>query len=504
MTQAPEPSTNPVAETPAAPQTPAAAPPEAPVAPEAPAPAPVAPEAPAPAISEASAAPLAPAAAPLETPVASEAPAPAISEAPAAPLAPAAAPPEPQPQLPETPAERPPLNLRTLFESGVHFGHPTKRWNPKMRRYIHSKRAGSHIIDLTKTLPALDQAFKFTRDTVANGGVCLLVGTKKQAQGPIETEAARCGAMFINQRWLGGMLTNFQTIQQRIDHLVHLEEAIAKDEIQATTKREAQRISHEVERLNKYLGGIKEMTKLPEALFIVDIQKEKIAVAEANRLGIPVVAIVDTDSDPTTVQYPIPGNDDGVRSIHLIAAHIADAVIEGRELGRKLEEERLASETELEAQEATARAREQSEAAARLARAEAVKPETPVVAVEAPEPETPVVAVEPETPAEAPTPETPVVVPEAAEPETPVVAPEAAKPETPVVAPEAARPETPVVAPEAVKPETPVAAVEPETPVEAAKPETPVAAPEAVEPETPVAAVGPETPKDTADGKTAD
>ena len=413
MTQAPDPSTEPVAETPAAPEIPAATLPEPQAVPEAPAPAisepPVAAEVPAAAAPEPAAVPEAPAAAPPEPAVVSEAPAATELEA--------------QPQSPETPAERPPLNLRTLFESGVHFGHPTRRWNPKMGRYIHSKRAGSHIIDLTKTLPALDQAFKFTRDTVANGGVCLLVGTKKQAQGPIETEAARCGAMFINQRWLGGMLTNFQTIQQRIDHLVHLEEAIAKDEVQATTKRETQRISYEVGRLNKYFGGIKEMTRLPEALFIVDIQKEKIAVAEANRLGIPVVAIVDTDSDPTTVRYPIPGNDDGVRSIQLIAAHIADAVIEGRELGRKLEEERLASEAELEAQEAAARAHEQSEAAARLARAEAVsaaaaqlaavEPETPA---ETPEPETPVAAVEPETPAEAPEPETPVAV---VEPEAP-------------------------------------------------------------------------------------
>ncbi|NQU96170.1 MAG: 30S ribosomal protein S2, partial [Chloroflexi bacterium] len=255
---------------------------------------------------------------------------------------------------------------------------------------------------------------------------------------------------------------------------VHLEEAIAKDEVQATTKREAQRISYQVGRLNKYFGGIKEMARLPEALFIVDIQKEKIAVAEAKRLGIPVVAIVDTDSDPTIVQYPIPGNDDGVRSIRLIAAHIADAVIEGRELGKRLQDERLASEAELEAQEAAARAHQQSEAAARLARAEAA------LASSGPPP---------------------------AEPETPVAAPEAAEPETPaeVPEPEAVKLETPAAAPEAAEPETPAGVSEPD----AAKLETLVVAPEAAEPETPAEvpeaeAAKPEAPKDTAGDKTAD
>lgn len=269
-----------------------------------------------------------------------------------------------------------PLTLRALFEAGVHFGHPTRRWNPKMRNFIYTDRAGSHIIDLTKTLASIERACAFVRDVVSKGGNCVFVGTKKQAQEPIEHEARRCGAMFINQRWLGGMMTNFQTIQQRIDHLVRLEEAFAKGEVQATTKREAQRISHEVERLNKYLGGIKEMTRLPDVLFVVDIVEEKIAIAEARKLGIPVVAMVDTDSDPTQVQHPIPGNDDGVRSIHLIASRIANAIIDGRDLGRRLEEERLADEAELEAQEAAARARAQAEAAARLAQSVTVVTET--------------------------------------------------------------------------------------------------------------------------------
>ena len=404
---------------------------------------------------------------------ASKAPTDAAVEAPTTQEAPEATTPETPPASPERPAEQPPLNLRTLFEAGVHFGHPTKRWNPKMREYIHTKRAGSHIIDLTKTLSAIDRAFTFTRDTVASGGICVLVGTKKQAQDPIETEAARCGTMFINQRWLGGMLTNFQTIQLRIDHLVHLEEAFAKGEVQATTKREAQRLAHEVERLNKYLGGIKEMTKLPDALFVVDIQKEKIAVAEANRLGIPVVAIVDTDSDPTSVQYPIPGNDDGVRSIHRITSRIADAILEGRDLGKRLEEERLADEAELEAQESAARAREQAEAAARLAMLEAAS------ASSAPAPVTS------ETRAEA--------APEPAKPEAPVeAAPESAEPEAPAETPKAAEPETSAETPESARPGASAEAVPEATEApEAPKPEASADVPEDEKAATPEDAAGP-------------
>ena len=256
-----------------------------------------------------------------------------------------------------------------------------------MEPYIFTKRNGAHIIDLSKTLECLDTAKEFVTKTSAEGGEVLLVGTKKPAQATIAEEAARVGSMYINQRWLGGMLTNFQTIQARIERLVFLEEAIAKGELPTTTKRETLRIEHEVVRLNKFFGGIKEMVRLPAAIFVVDVIKEKIAVAEANRLGIPVVAIVDTNCDPSVVQYPIPGNDDGVRAIRLITSEIATAIATGRDVAVKLAQERMAEEAELEAQEEAARARTQAEAAARVAAAqsEAVQAESAQAATAQPE-----------------------------------------------------------------------------------------------------------------------
>jgi small subunit ribosomal protein S2 len=238
-----------------------------------------------------------------------------------------------------------------------------------MEPYIFTKRNGAHIIDLSKTLECLNTAKEFMQEVSGKGGDILLVGTKKPAQATIAEEATRVGSMYINQRWLGGMLTNFQTIQARIERLVYLEDAIAKGELPTTTKRETLRIEHEVVRLNKFFGGIKEMARLPAAIYVVDVIKEKIAVAEANRLGIPVVAIVDTNCDPAHVQYPIPGNDDGVRSIRLITSEIATAISTGREVAIKVAQDRMAAEAELEAQEEAARAQAQAEAAARVAAA---------------------------------------------------------------------------------------------------------------------------------------
>ena len=268
-----------------------------------------------------------------------------------------------------------PLDLRSLFIAGVHFGHPSKRWNPKMAEYIFGKRSRAHIIDLSKTVTMLKTAKDFVEEIVSKGGECLMVGTKAQAQGAIKEQADKVGAMYINQRWLGGMMTNFQTIQARIERLVYLEDAFAKDTIVAQTKRESLMLAAEVERLNKFFGGIKEMEKLPQVLFIVDIEKENIAVAEARRLGIPIVAIVDTNCDPTQVDYAIPGNDDSVRSITLIAQHIAEAISNGKVAARKAREERMAAEAELEAQEAAARAEAQAKAAERAALAAKVKAE---------------------------------------------------------------------------------------------------------------------------------
>jgi len=262
-----------------------------------------------------------------------------------------------------------PLDLRSLFVAGVHFGHPSKRWNPKMDEYIFGKRSRAHIIDLSKTVTMLKTAKEFIEKIVGEGGECLMVGTKAQAQGAIRDQADKVGAMYINQRWLGGMMTNFQTIQHRIERLVYLEDAFAKDTIVAQTKRESLMLAAEAVRLEKFFGGIKEMEKLPQVLFIVDIEKENIAVSEAKRLGIPVVAIVDTNCDPTQVDYAIPGNDDSVRSITLITRHIVEAIAAGKSSAKLANEERMAAEAELEAQEAAARATAQAKAAERAAAA---------------------------------------------------------------------------------------------------------------------------------------
>lgn len=220
--------------------------------------------------------------------------------------------------------------LKQLLEAGAHFGHHTSYWHPKMGRYIFSQRNGIHIIDLEKTLMLLDKACAFTRDLAASGQHILLVGTKKQAQQVVEDEAARCGMCCVTQRWLGGMLTNFATIQTRIDHLVCLEDRKNKDEFASLSKKERLKLDKEILRLNAQMGGFKEMTTLPGALFITDPIKDKIAFAEAKKLDIPVIAIVDTNCNPDNIDYPIPANDDAIKTIKLICSKIADAIIEGK------------------------------------------------------------------------------------------------------------------------------------------------------------------------------
>ena len=219
--------------------------------------------------------------------------------------------------------------MKTLLEAGVHFGHQTRRWNPKMKSYIFAQRNGIHIIDLQQTLSYLTRARQFISDLVAGGEKILFVGTKSQAQDSIENEAQRCGMFYVKNRWLGGTLTNFHTIQSRIDHLVQQEERRLKGDFARLPKKEALKLEERIAKMNRLLGGIKEMTRLPGALFIVDIGKEKIAIAEARRVGVPIVALVDTDCDPQLVDYSIPGNDDAIRSIRLVTGQIADAVIEG-------------------------------------------------------------------------------------------------------------------------------------------------------------------------------
>jgi small subunit ribosomal protein S2 len=220
--------------------------------------------------------------------------------------------------------------IKELLEAGAHFGHQTSHWNPHMKKYIFTKRNGIHIIDLEQTAAMLEEACKFVKDLAAEGGKILFVGTKKQAQDIIEEEARRCGMYFINQRWIGGVLTNFSAIQSRIDYLVKLEDQQAKGDFARLPKKEASKLGEEIERLNKNMGGFKEMTRLPDALFIIDPVKEKIAIVEAQRLGIPIIAVVDTNCLPDIIDYPIPANDDAIRAIKLITGKIASAVIEGR------------------------------------------------------------------------------------------------------------------------------------------------------------------------------
>lgn len=220
------------------------------------------------------------------------------------------------------------LSMKELLEAGVHFGHQTRRWNPKMKRYIYGARNGIYIIDLHQTLKLFEEANQFIQETVQNGGRLLFVGTKKQAQDAVYEAATRCRQFYVNQRWLGGMLTNFRTIQERIKRLEELHTMEADGTLEKLTKKEASKLLEERNKLEKYLGGIKTMTKLPDAVFIVDLKKEHIALAEARKLGIPVIAIVDTNCDPDEVDFVIPGNDDAIRAIKLISNKIADAVIE--------------------------------------------------------------------------------------------------------------------------------------------------------------------------------
>ncbi len=249
------------------------------------------------------------------------------------------------------------ISMKQLLEAGVHFGHQTRRWNPKMKRFIFTERNGIYIIDLQKTVKEVEKAYYFIRDIAMDNKSVLFVGTKKQAQDSIEAEAKRCGMYYVSNRWLGGMLTNFKTIRSRVNRLNQIENMETNGDIELLPKKEVIQLMHEKEKLVKNLGGIRDMKEIPGALFIVDPRKERIAVAEAKKLGIPVVAIVDTNCDPDEVEYPIPGNDDAIRAVKLIASKMADAVLEGRQ-GEQMEDETVeavsAPETSVEEAEAQA------------------------------------------------------------------------------------------------------------------------------------------------------
>ena len=232
-------------------------------------------------------------------------------------------------EIATTNTPREPITMKSLLEAGVHFGHQTRRWNPNMKRFIFTHRNGIHIIDLQKTLVMLEEACKSITRIVANGGEVLFVGTKKQAQDSIQSESMRCGMPYINQRWLGGTLTNFQTIRSRVNYMIELEARKDKGYSKMLTKRESLKLDEELARLHKYFGGIRDMKTLPRALFVIDIEKEDICVAEVRRMGIPVAAVVDSNTDPELITFPIPGNDDAIRSIRLMASRVADAVLEG-------------------------------------------------------------------------------------------------------------------------------------------------------------------------------
>jgi small subunit ribosomal protein S2 len=268
--------------------------------------------------------------------------------------------------------------MNQLLEAGVHFGHQTRRWNPKMKRFIHGERSGIYIIDLKQTLTRIETSYSFVRDLVAGGGTVLFVGTKKQAQDAIESYAERCNMPYINQRWLGGMLTNFETIAKRVAKMKEYERMRDSGELEAMPKKEALMITRELEKLSRNLRGMRNMTRLPDAVFILDTKKETIAVTESNKLGIPVIAVVDTNCDPDVIDYLIPGNDDAIRSGEIMARVISDAVMEGRYMASKragaaAPARSEAEEADIAAQQAQARAQASAEAAAREARIAAAK-----------------------------------------------------------------------------------------------------------------------------------
>ena len=242
------------------------------------------------------------------------------------------------------------ISMKQLLEAGVHFGHQTRRWNPKMAPYIFTERNGIYIIDLQKTVKKVEEAYNFIREVASRGESILFVGTKKQAQDAMRDEAIRCNMFFVNERWLGGMMTNFKTIQARISRLRKLEEMEANGTFDVLPKKEVLGLRHEMEKLTKYLGGIKDMKKLPGALFIVDPRKEHIAVLEAHKLNIPIVATVDTNCDPDEIDHVIPANDDAIRAVKLLTAKMADAVLEGRQ-GMQVETRAEASEEAVETEE---------------------------------------------------------------------------------------------------------------------------------------------------------
>jgi small subunit ribosomal protein S2 len=292
------------------------------------------------------------------------------------------------------------VTMRQLLEAGVHFGHQTRRWNPKMKRYIFGERNGIYILDLNQTLTGIEKAYVYVRDLVAGGGTILFIGTKKQTQDPISRYADECGMPYINERWLGGMLTNFSTISGRVKKLQELERMRAVGDFEAMPKKEALLLSRELEKLQRNLGGIRGMSKLPDAVFIIDTKKEHIGVTEANKLGLPIVAVVDTNCDPDLIDYVIPGNDDAIRSGSLLCRVIADAVKEGQLIhARRNPRAAAAAPVQLTPEQEAARAEQQAEARRQAALAQREREARLAAAREAEQAgDTPLATVEPGEP----------------------------------------------------------------------------------------------------------
>jgi small subunit ribosomal protein S2 len=304
------------------------------------------------------------------------------------------------------------VTMKQLLEAGVHFGHQTRRWNPKMKRFIFGERNGIYIIDLQETLRRIETAYKYVRDLVADDGIVLFVGTKKQTQDPIASYAAQCGMPYVNERWLGGMLTNFETISGRVKKMQEYERMRAAGDFEAMPKKEALILSRELEKLQRNLGGIRNLSRLPDAVFIIDTKKEHIAVVEANKLTLPIVAVVDTNCDPDVIQYVIPGNDDAIRAGTLMCRVIADAVEEGRQIGARRRGPAPApppaDDPEAEARRAAVQAEARRQAALqaqeREARLAASRNAPPAEATPAAAPDAPPAPEAEATPAPAPTP----------------------------------------------------------------------------------------------------
>ncbi|HKE74758.1 MAG TPA: 30S ribosomal protein S2 [Acidimicrobiales bacterium] len=337
------------------------------------------------------------------------------------------------------------VTMKQLLEAGVHFGHQTRRWNPKMKRFIFGERNGIYIIDLQQTLARIETAYTFVRDVTANGGNVLFIGTKKQAQDPIEQYADKCGMPFINERWLGGMLTNFQTMNKRVGKMLELERQRNSGEFAAMPKKEALLKTRELDKLERYLGGIRAMERLPQAVFVLDTKKEHIAVTEANKLGIPVVAVVDTNCDPDIIDYVIPGNDDAIRSGTLLCRVIADAVIEGKHIASLRAPVATRSsddEQRVAAEQAEARRQALLESQQREARVASGRRAPAAEGAQAEAPAAPAAETEPEPEAAAPAADAPATEPAAAAPaaDAPATEPAAAVPAAEATEPAAAAP----------------------------------------------------------------